>query len=124
MPNSPLRPCNKCTREGKVGYVQPGHVACAVHEKELHQRANAGRRRAYKRSSGWEARSREYRAIHTLCELCGEPSQEVHHIVDRKHGGSDDDTNLQALCKSCHSRITAQERGQFRLRRRPYAVQG
>jgi len=36
---------------------------------------------------------------------------EVDHIVSRKRGGADDESNLQALCKSCHSRKTALESG-------------
>ena len=41
------------------------------------------------------------------CELCGisadERAIEVDHIVPRKHAGSDDPTNLQALCFKCNA---------------------
>lgn len=41
------------------------------------------------------------------CELCGisaeERALEVDHIVPRNHGGSDDQSNLQALCYSCNA---------------------
>jgi ATP adenylyltransferase len=41
------------------------------------------------------------------CELCGvsveERAIEVDHIVPRKHGGSDDTENLQALCYKCNA---------------------
>ncbi|QNP44480.1 HIT domain-containing protein [Sphingomonas daechungensis] len=41
------------------------------------------------------------------CELCGvsadERALEVDHIVPRNHGGSDDISNLQALCYTCNA---------------------
>jgi diadenosine tetraphosphate (Ap4A) HIT family hydrolase/5-methylcytosine-specific restriction endonuclease McrA len=41
------------------------------------------------------------------CELCGvsadEKALEVDHIVPRNKGGSDDETNVQALCYSCNA---------------------
>jgi ATP adenylyltransferase len=41
------------------------------------------------------------------CELCGASAEqkalEVDHILPRKHGGSDDMHNLQALCYSCNA---------------------
>lgn len=41
------------------------------------------------------------------CELCGisadKKALEVDHIIPRNHGGSDDDSNLQALCYSCNA---------------------
>src|SRR5882672_8425635 len=45
------------------------------------------------------------------CNHCGQPSREgqVDHIVNAAEGGSDDLTNLQWLCRSCHSIKTAAE---------------
>ena len=48
-----------------------------------------------------------------LCEECLNqerltPSKEVHHIVPLEKGGTHDEHNLMALCKACHSRITAE----------------
>jgi diadenosine tetraphosphate (Ap4A) HIT family hydrolase/5-methylcytosine-specific restriction endonuclease McrA len=41
------------------------------------------------------------------CELCGVSAEEralqVDHIVPRNHGGTDDISNLQALCYSCNA---------------------
>lgn len=41
------------------------------------------------------------------CELCGvsadERALQVDHIVPRNHGGTDDRSNLQALCYSCNA---------------------
>jgi len=38
------------------------------------------------------------------------PMEEVHHIKPLAEGGTHDDSNLMALCKSCHSKIHT-ERG-------------
>jgi 5-methylcytosine-specific restriction endonuclease McrA len=32
----------------------------------------------------------------------------VHHVIAKRAGGSDEVSNLRALCKSCHSAIAAQ----------------
>jgi 5-methylcytosine-specific restriction endonuclease McrA len=41
------------------------------------------------------------------CELCGIPADErwleLDHILPRRHGGSDDLSNLQALCYKCNA---------------------
>jgi len=36
------------------------------------------------------------------------PAEEVHHVLPLSHGGTHSEDNLMALCKSCHSRITAE----------------
>ena len=50
---------------------------------------------------------------HYLCEDClargiYKPAKEVHHILPLEKGGTHNESNLMALCKSCHSRITAE----------------
>ena len=55
---------------------------------------------------------------HPVCELCERkniltPAEEVHHVIPLSKGGSNDEENLMALCKSCHSRITATEGGRW-----------
>lgn len=41
------------------------------------------------------------------CQLCGKKHTllEVHHIIWRSRGGSDDEDNLITLCHDCHSKI-------------------
>ena len=53
-------------------------------------------------SSSWRRRSRIFLARHPTCERCGAPSEIAHHIIRRRDGGSDDEENLEALCRSCH----------------------
>jgi len=38
-------------------------------------------------------------------------ANEVHHIISKAKGGTDDTDNLQAVNKDCHKRITAAEQG-------------
>lgn len=38
------------------------------------------------------------------CQLCGAPANAVDHIVPYLGGGTDDLSNLRALCTSCNSR--------------------
>ena len=49
------------------------------------------------------------------CEDCRSsgrvrPASEVDHIVAKAHGGTDDDSNLQAINSDCHKAKTARER--------------
>lgn len=41
------------------------------------------------------------------CQICGRGNTglEVHHIVYRSQGGTDDENNLITLCKDCHSKV-------------------
>lgn len=61
---------------------------------------------------GYGARWRELRATvlaeRPLCETpgCREMATDVDHRVRREAGGSDDASNLVALCHRCHSRKT------------------
>ena len=48
---------------------------------------------------------------HVYCEMCGADATDVDHIVPLTQGGGNEWTNLQALCKSCHSRKTATQDG-------------
>jgi 5-methylcytosine-specific restriction protein A len=42
-----------------------------------------------------------------VCQLCGAPANTVDHIVRVVDGGTDDPSNLRALCRSCNSSRTA-----------------
>lgn len=81
-----------------------------------------GSRRRYKGS--WPEIRAAYIAAHLFCEVCyqkwldaGCPptmvpprTEHVHHRLPLAEGGTHAAGNLQALCKSCHSRLHA-ERG-------------
>lgn len=36
------------------------------------------------------------------CVRCGQPAQAAHHVLPRSFGGSDDPSNLVAVCGRCH----------------------
>lgn len=67
----------------------------------------------------WRRIRARYVAEHPLCEQCQKddrltPTQEVHHILPLSKGGTHDFTNLMALCKPCHSRISALDGDRWR----------
>ena len=67
-------------------------------------------------SRGYGSRWRRLRRMilnrQPLCP-CGMAATDVDHIKPRNAGGDDSPSNLQGLCKSCHSRKTATEDGGF-----------
>lgn len=52
-----------------------------------------------------------------LCQPClaknrVSPARQVDHITPKANGGTDDETNLQAICDPCHKAKTARDNGQ------------
>lgn len=70
-----------------------------------------------KRGYGWawqQTRERILTRDSGLCCVCSRAGRvtvatEVDHIVNKAEGGSDDDGNLQSICKPCHKAKTAAE---------------
>jgi 5-methylcytosine-specific restriction endonuclease McrA len=45
-----------------------------------------------------------------VCARCGEDGAcEVDHVVSRRNGGSNEYSNLQALCRACHASKSSAE---------------
>lgn len=113
----PSKPGRNCTRPGCAGIVRGGVCSGCGGQRAARNRAyNA--QRGSSSQQGYGANWRRLRAMHLaqepLCRHCGRqgivtPASEVDHIVPRSNGGSDKYENLQALCKSCHSRKTYRE---------------
>ena len=108
MPYKPKRPCGwpSCP-ELTDGYY------CAEHQRLADSRYNSKRGVDYrKRYDGdWPLVSRRFLLAHPFCEECSRfgkltRATEVHHVLPVADGGTNDERNLMALCKSCHSRIT------------------
>lgn len=36
------------------------------------------------------------------CRGCAKQAEEIHHIIFRSQGGTDDEANLVAICRDCH----------------------
>ncbi|MBO9484296.1 HIT domain-containing protein [Salinisphaera sp. G21_0] len=80
-----------------------------------------------KKSSGYISGTDKYEVLKRAkfhCELCGISAQdkalEVDHIIPRSCCGSDDLTNLQALCYSCNSMKQNKDDTDFRKVRESY----
>lgn len=50
--------------------------------------------------------------------VCGQPANTCDHVVPFVEGGTDDESNLRALCEDHHYRKTAQEAARGRERQR------
>lgn len=81
-----------------------------------------------KQSSGYISGTLRYEILKRAkfrCELCGisaeEKALEADHIIPRSKGGSDDLSNLQALCYSCNAMKRDRDDTDFRSLRDSYA---
>ena len=112
MPNAPLKPCahRLCPT-----LIPRGQRFCPTHSRTHYQqqdaeRTNKAARRLYKTARWGKVRALVL-ARDPLCVLCRRAgSREVDHAVPVSDGGAMWEMgNLQALCKPCHSRKTAEE---------------
>lgn len=113
MPRKPPRPC----RYPGCPHLTDG-VYCEEHAKVMEQHYEKFQRgyspgKRYGRA--WKRIRDRYVHKHPLCEQCLKEGryvavEEVHHIVPLADGGSNDESNLMSLCRSCHEKIH-RERG-------------
>ena len=110
-----LAPLRKCAEAGCTALVRTAR--CALHKRQPNAAANAKRADPFYTAAKWRKLRHAYLAQHPLCETClqrnySTPATEVHHKAKRKdypelaYAWS----NLEALCKSCHSRETMRGR--------------
>lgn len=89
------------------------------HTEEWKNSATRGKSAEYHglySTSAWRRRSRQFLEAHPYCARCGARATITDHIIPHR-GNSDlfwDESNLQALCWSCHSIKTRQEQRQKR----------
>lgn len=104
MPYKPKRPCSypSCPQLTHKSY-------CAQHSGLWQQNRGSSSKRGY--DHRWQAIRKMYLAENPLCVECLRKGRlveatEVHHITTIRDGGTNDYSNLMALCKGCHSKIT------------------
>jgi len=119
VPTKPKRPCSYpgCPRLTDGRFCEK-HAKLESRRYEKYDRDPATRKR-YGRA--WKRVRERYIAAHPLCEKCRErgkltPAQEVHHLLPLSRGGTHDESNLMALCKPCHSEITARDGDRWHTR--------
>lgn len=98
----PTKLKNPCSRPGC-----PNATPCAVHppaQRTVVQERAGSTARGY--GYAWQKRRAAFLAEHPWCEMCGAPSTEAHHVIQKGMNGPDEEANLRAYCKPCHSRVT------------------
>ncbi len=113
------KPCRSCKRAtaNSNGYCD-SHQQDAVGWRKTQQG-----RTTTQRGYGWKwakIRRRILDRDEYLCVPCRArgiymPAVAVDHIVNKAVGGTDDDANLQAICKPCHQLKTQNEQREGRV---------
>ncbi|MDR5802573.1 HNH endonuclease [Caballeronia sp. LZ001] len=111
-----MRPCR---HRGCGALVSGGNSYCLHHAREnvkWQPDAVRGNRHARGYGSVWvKQRERILLRDGGLCQVCKRAGRvalaaEVDHRVPRSQGGTDDDENLQSICRKCHATKTGSER--------------
>jgi len=122
MPIAAPKPC----RHACCGQlVHDGSGYCSAHQSDRKLGKFADDRRGSRQARGygaeWEiTRKRILSRDKGLCQPCLKtgryrPAKQVDHIIPKFEGGSEDDANLQSICKPCHDEKTAAEALRARL---------
>ncbi|MCC6147417.1 MAG: HNH endonuclease [Anaerolineaceae bacterium] len=119
---SPMRAAKPCMYPGCPNLVRDGGGRCEVHRREGGRLYDERRGTAAQR--GYDARWRKVRRMVLRARpVCADPfgyhaadgqvilATEVHHILPLSMGGTDEEKNLDVLCKACHSKITSMSKG-------------
>jgi 5-methylcytosine-specific restriction enzyme A len=106
---SPARAGRPCAHPGCTVIVHTGS-RCAEHARAYDLARGTSVQRGY--GTEWRKISQTYLAAHPWCK-CGQRARHTDHIVPRRAGGTDEESNLQGLCHSCHSRKTASQDSMF-----------
>ena len=99
------------------GIAVPGKSRCRAHGGGAWARVSPVSRGRY--GADWQLRRARVLREQPNCE-CGRPATDVHHVVAAADGGSDDRSNLRAVCNPCHRRLTAEQNRARRKRRREH----
>ncbi|WP_071890829.1 HNH endonuclease [Enterobacter sp. ODB01] len=106
-----------CRKRGCPGTTTDRSGYCPQHLNEgwqQHQRGQSRHQRGY--GSKWDRlRPIVLDRDKYLCQECLRngrytPAETVDHIKPKAHGGTDDLSNLESICRGCHKAKTARER--------------
>lgn len=119
----PYKPMHPCSYPGCPNLTYGRY--CDVHKQEENKRYETYDRDGITKKyygHAWEKVRKRYVKTHPICEMCFKegiisPVEHVHHIVPLKEGGTNDESNLMSLCKSCHSKIHAERGDRWRKNR-------
>lgn len=111
--NMPRKPKKPCSYPGCPELIEDGSY-CKKHQRDVNRyyekyRIDPLTKKRY--GSKWRKIRNRYINNNPLCEECLKDgrftkAEEVHHILPLRRGGNHDESNLMALCKSCHSKIS------------------
>ncbi len=106
MPRRPPHPCahQGCPNVTRERYCEAHAAESSRYDQERGSASSRGYGASWRKLRAW------YLARNPLCVMCGKAAREVDHILPREDGGTDDQENLQSLCKSCHSKKTNREK--------------
>ena len=113
----PARIPKACRKQGCKNTTTHSSGYCELHLGcgwQRHQKGKTASQRGY--GSQWRAlRTVALERDKHLCQECLKKGRyvtatTVDHIIAKAHGGSDNLSNLQSLCNSCHKFKTARER--------------
>lgn len=114
MPSRILPGCStpRCPRRS----TPQGKGKCEQHIAAVYQEQDERRGTSAERGYGhaWRKLRAHILSIEPLCRSCAARGRvaagsEVDHVTPKSKGGTDDVSNLQSLCKSCHSDKTMRE---------------
>lgn len=90
------------------GQYCPAHQKVADKRRRIRRKEQGGDLYSSRR---WRRFRKMFLAAHPICSTpgCGQPATEVDHIIPLSKDGTNDESNFQSKCKSCHSRKTAKE---------------
>ena len=116
MPSRAKTLCTKC----RTALIRVGSGGlCARCKAKSYQQYNRFQRdqesQAFYNSNKWRKLRDKKIKLDPLCEQCRDndlvvTADMVHHIIERKEGGSDTIDNLQSLCFACHEKVTDRRR--------------
>ena len=95
-----------------------------VPERKPFRNLNSEKNKKVYNSRKWRAFSKSYKERHPLCVKCEAKgiivSSEVTDHIERVNSGGDiyDESNLQALCKSCHNSKSGREAHGYKEKRK------